>query len=146
MITILIIDDSTKDRDTIKRYLDEYNVNTVEATSLKEGLSMYKLADGIILDDSLTDCEDYASLEQFNSKPMLVVSNTVHKDDCEKIGYHGACGFLAKSTDAAQMKGAIGHMVGSVKREQKRKTDIQASKKSWVTTLNQIKQLRYVEG
>jgi signal transduction histidine kinase len=102
-ITVLLIDESTKDINLIKQMLSGENIVVKVATDVDMGLSLMDAGiDLIILDLYLPYSQGYDTFEVISDYstmiPMIVLTHNRDKELAQKAMHHGAQDYLFKET------------------------------------------------
>lgn len=106
--TVLIVDDVKTNRDVLKGYLQDYNIDCIEAANGKEALSLIKKhkPDLIFLDLKMPIMDGFKTNEaiqkhpKWRKTPVIAITATTFNNDENKIIDLGFSGFLRKPANS----------------------------------------------
>lgn len=113
--TLLVIDDVEENREILRYRLEKEGYQVVVAEDGQEGLMLMnkKPVDLVLLDlnmpvmNGFTFLERVKTTEKLTNIPVIVVSSFDDEDTANDVLSFGACGFVAKPFDMAQVNHQI---------------------------------------
>jgi CheY-like chemotaxis protein len=119
MARILITDDSTYQRGRLRRMLEEWGHDTIEATNGEEALHAAKTEslDAILLDLIMPEVQGFDVLRELRGRPatapIIVVTADIQTEVRSECMELGAAAFLNKPVDADQLRTILDQVLES---------------------------------
>lgn len=127
MIKVVLIDDEVSFRETMKLYLEDYEVEILgEAGNIKDGLALLKKTkpDVAFLDIQLQDGTSFEMLEDLGRVDFDIIFSTAYDQFAIKAFNFSAIGYLLKPTDKEELAKVMSRLEETSSKEINKRLDI----------------------